>query len=66
MSSLLGGEGLGMRFDGPATVYTQSHNLNDLAAMIAARLPEGFRAHDNMSTGVEGRRAHCAGPLRAR
>ena len=43
MSSLLGGEGLGMRFDGPATVYTQSHNLNDLAAMVAARLPDEKR-----------------------
>lgn len=39
ISSLLGGEGLGMKFEGPAIVYTQSHNLNDLAGMIAARLP---------------------------
>ena len=39
ISSLLGGEGLGMKFEGPATIYTQSHNLNDLAGMIAARLP---------------------------
>ena len=39
ITSLLGGEGLGMRFEGPCTVYTQSRNFNDLAALIAARLP---------------------------
>jgi uncharacterized protein (TIGR00266 family) len=38
-SSLLGGEGLGMKFAGPATVYTQSHNIHDLASVIAKRLP---------------------------
>jgi uncharacterized protein (AIM24 family) len=40
-SSLLGGEGLGMQFDGPAIVYTQSHNFNDLAALVASRMPDG-------------------------
>ena len=39
VSSLFGGEGLGMKFTGPATVYTQSHNLNELTARIASRLP---------------------------
>lgn len=38
-SAVLGGEGLGMRFKGPCTVYTQSRNLNDLAAQLATRLP---------------------------
>jgi uncharacterized protein (AIM24 family) len=33
-STILGGEGIGMKFVGPCTVYTQSHNLNDLAAKI--------------------------------
>lgn len=41
VSSLLGGEGLGMQFKGPALVCTQSHNLDDLAAMVAARMPSG-------------------------
>jgi uncharacterized protein (TIGR00266 family) len=39
-SSLFGGEGLGMEFTGPCTVYTQSRNFNDLVGQIAARLPE--------------------------
>jgi uncharacterized protein (AIM24 family) len=52
ISSLLGGEGLGMKFQGPATVYTQSHNLNDLAGMIAARLPESSSGFNiNLSGG---------------
>lgn len=33
-SSILGGEGLGMAFEGPCIVYTQSHNLNDLLATM--------------------------------
>ena len=40
VSSLFGGEGLGMAFTGPCTVYTQSRNLNDLVAEIGNRLPQ--------------------------
>lgn len=39
VSSFLGGEGLGMRFRGPCTVYTQSHNLNEFAGQVIARMP---------------------------
>ena len=39
ISSFFGGEGIGMMFRGPVVVFTQSHNLNDLAGQIAARLP---------------------------
>jgi uncharacterized protein (AIM24 family) len=35
-STVLGGEGIGMRFKGPGTVYTQSHNFNDLVDKILA------------------------------
>jgi uncharacterized protein (TIGR00266 family) len=41
-SALLGGEGLGMKFSGPCTIFTQSRNVNDLAAQIASRI-EGNR-----------------------
>lgn len=34
MSSLLGGEGMGMEFAGPATLYLQSKNVNDFIAVI--------------------------------
>ena len=37
--SSLFGEGLGMQFDGPCTVYTQSKNMNELVTFIAERLP---------------------------
>ena len=50
ISSFLGGEGLGMKFVGPSTVYTQSHSLNDLAGMIAARLPAGGGGGDSKPT----------------
>lgn len=39
VSSLFGREGLGMRFVGPCTVYTQSRNFNDLVAELADALP---------------------------
>lgn len=41
LSSLLGGEGLGMRFVGPGEVYTQSHDFEDLVRLISTRLPQG-------------------------
>lgn len=41
LSSFLGGEGLGMQFMGPCTVYTQSRNFNDFVAQIAMQLPQG-------------------------
>jgi uncharacterized protein (AIM24 family) len=41
VSSFLGGEGIGMQFEGPGTVYTQSRNFNDFVAQIANRLPGG-------------------------
>lgn len=40
VSSFFGGEGLGMEFRGPDTVYTQSHNFNDLAQLVGSRLPQ--------------------------
>ena len=64
ISSLLGGEGLGMKFDGPATVYTQSHNLNDLAGMIAARLPDSSGSSNGFNLGGGAKKTaggeHCA------
>lgn len=38
ISSFLGGEGLGLMFQGPATVYTQSRNFSDLVAIIAEKV----------------------------
>lgn len=38
MSSFLGREGFGMKFVGPCTLYTQSHNFNALVANIEPRL----------------------------
>ena len=38
VSSILGGEGLGMKFAGPCVVYTQSRNMDQFVAQIAARL----------------------------
>ena len=35
ISTVLGGEGVGMAFEGPCTVYTQSHNINDLLTTVA-------------------------------
>jgi len=40
INSILGGEGLGMEFQGPCTVYTQSRNFNNLVSHIANRLPD--------------------------
>jgi uncharacterized protein (TIGR00266 family) len=40
INSVLGGEGLGMEFVGPCTVYTQSRNFNNLVSHIASRLPD--------------------------
>lgn len=37
-STILGGEGIAMKFRGPCVVYTQSHNFNDLVAEIASRI----------------------------
>lgn len=34
-STIFGKEGMGMKFSGPRTVYTQSHNFNSLVAEIA-------------------------------
>lgn len=39
--SSLFGEGLGMEFKGPCTVYTQSKNINELVNYIIARVPRG-------------------------
>lgn len=36
LSSLAGGEGLGMEFTGPASLYIQSKNINDLQAMAGS------------------------------
>lgn len=47
MSSFFGGEGIGMLFRGPVVVYTQSHNLNDLACRIASRLPPPPPSHSS-------------------
>jgi len=38
ISSFMGGEGLGLLFQGPATVYTQSRNFSDLVAIIAEKV----------------------------
>lgn len=35
LSSLAGGEGLGMQFTGPASLYIQSKNINDFYAIIS-------------------------------
>lgn len=40
INSVLGGEGLGMEFKGPCTVYTQTRNFNNLVSHIANRLPD--------------------------
>jgi uncharacterized protein (AIM24 family) len=39
LASTLLGEGLGMKFKGPCIVYTQSKNLNGLAAFVASVAP---------------------------
>jgi uncharacterized protein (TIGR00266 family) len=39
LSTVLGGEGLGMRFEGPCDVYTQSRSFDDFVGLVAARLP---------------------------
>ena len=39
LSTVFGGEGLGMRFEGPCTLYTQSRSFDDLVGLVAARLP---------------------------
>lgn len=54
LSSLFGGEGIGMLFRGPVVVYTQSHNLNDLAGHIAARLPPAPPASSSPSFSFSG------------
>ena len=38
VSSFLGGEGVGMKFTGPCTVYTQSKNINDFIDFINMRV----------------------------
>jgi uncharacterized protein (TIGR00266 family) len=53
VSAVLGGEGLGMLFRGPATLFTQSHNLNDLVGYIADRLPSGRGASVAGNAAVE-------------
>lgn len=52
LSSLIGGEGLGMSFVGPCTVYTQSRNFNDLVAEICSRLPDSGASFDMDGGGV--------------
>lgn len=55
-SSFLGGEGLGIQFTGPhRVVYTQSHNLNELAAAVGARLPSSSSKSGGASSSPEGR-----------
>lgn len=34
ISSIFGGEGLGMKFTGPGYIYIQSKNINDLCSLI--------------------------------
>jgi uncharacterized protein (AIM24 family) len=40
MMSSLFGEGLGMRFNGPCTLHTQSKDINDLVSYVSQRLPK--------------------------
>ena len=44
VSSLFGAEGLGMKFSGPCTLYTQSHNIYQTAAVISQYLPHNYSA----------------------
>jgi len=37
-STVLGGEGLGMKFVGPQVVFTQSHNFNNLVGEVQSRI----------------------------
>jgi len=37
-STILGGEGIGMKFIGPQVVFTQSHNFNNLVAEVQSRI----------------------------
>jgi uncharacterized protein (AIM24 family) len=41
LSSLYGGEGFGLMFHGPCTVYTQSKNYDRLILDVASRMPTG-------------------------
>lgn len=49
ISSILGGEGFGMKFTGPGDIYIQSKNLNDLFSLISKYVHVTVNRQENKS-----------------